>query len=71
MSEECVDTLSNSYLMQTRFDSFFRSDTVWKFQDFYVTQILREINYEKLEAPKNKYHFNHLYSSEFWIFWHF
>ena len=33
--------------------------TVWEFQNFDTTQILREIN------------FGHLRSSEFWIFWHF
>ena len=26
--------------------------TIWKFQDFYATQILREINFGHFEAPK-------------------
>ena len=46
---------------------------MWKFQDFYATQILREINFGHFEDPKNC-RFDHLSSSELWIFgkfWHF
>ena len=32
------------------FDTFF---TVWKFQDFFVIQILREINYEESRSAKS------------------
>ena len=38
-----------------------RPCTVWKFQDFSTTQILREINFGHFEAPKNC-HFDHLSS---------
>ena len=47
---------------------------MWKFQDFLTTQIFREINLPgHFEAPKT-IKFDHLCSSEFWIFgklWHF
>ena len=38
--------------------------TMWTFEDFSVTQILREINFGHFEAPKNC-HSDHKSSSEF------
>ena len=38
--------------------------TVWKFQDFTATQILREINFDHIEAAKNC-HFDHFAALNF------